>query len=823
MSFKNTPRLDPVLLTLIFCVSLVFLPASANAQTPGPTQGQKHTVQGKFTSTHKDKPGGGTFTLEFNTAGGPVTGSMEYTGKIVSSSGTATVSGSVKITGTLVGAKLNGQINGNERITSGSSTTNSSVSNVAMAGTFDWANGKASGNFQNDPEFPWEFSFTPINLGIKLTIKDGYERVAADGVSKLVIVAEPPVQVAAQAVDFKIVAPKGAAGEVSGKKVEGGKATATYTAPKAMIEPFTVEIEASAVGNDKQTYTAKIKFEVVYPPVMLVHGVWSNAGAWDFTKSLLKSWGFRYVYTFNYASCNNCNPDEIATRLGRTLNDPNSGPQDLVKKDKTLFTRYNLVGHSLGGLAIRRYLTTEDNYKRVFRVVTLGTPHLGSRFADWFAYFERSKSQASKVANALEEVRAHPNWQAGNTKWENEEFDWLKDKVRTDQKLDATFFRDGEAVDALGWNSDFIKRLNAANQHDDTIDYYFFYGDAPLVSEADAASFKSKLQWASWNDNEVMFDTFFDHVSMPRTDGVVSVESATGQGLKITPNATRRFAAHHIGIVDEASVEVGSALRGYLDNTKGWAYTYGKLASPANLHAYDNQNRHVGLNAQGKVEIGIPGATYSGPEKESGVPDTIMIPGDIPVRFEVKGYQQGTFGLTVRKASDSVDQQVVFKNVPIAAGQTAVLRPSGAAYSALEAPSGKVQPATTIDHAALAKAAGAQPASKSGAAATPPTKAGDGDDLGWLWLIGGAVLGGGIAFAAVRSRKRPARVPYYPPIPPIPPAQGWQQPVAPPPRYPGAPPASRARPGTATGLFCGNCGSPLAPGTQFCGNCGKPV
>ena len=45
-----------------------------------------------------------------------------------------------------------------------------------------------------------------------------------------------------------------------------------------------------------------------------------------------------------------------------------------------------LVGHSMGGLAVRAWLSKHGHVSRVHRVITVGTPHNGT----WFARYARS-------------------------------------------------------------------------------------------------------------------------------------------------------------------------------------------------------------------------------------------------------------------------------------------------------------------------------------------------------------------------------------------------------------------------------------------------
>ena len=144
--------------------------------------------------------------------------------------------------------------------------------------------------------------------------------------------------------------------------------------------------------------------------------------------------------------------------------------------------------------------------------------------------------------------------------------------------------------------------------------------------------------------------------------GVVPNDGAAKR-VPFKPKAVRGVEAHHVSIPSEAATLVNLALKGHLDKPYV-RFTSGQLHSPANLHAYEDKGRHEGLDSQGKPEIGIEGATYSGPEKETGVPETILIPDETHVRFEVKGYQDGSFSLTVRRAPVKQIRKSVLKMYP---------------------------------------------------------------------------------------------------------------------------------------------------------------
>jgi pimeloyl-ACP methyl ester carboxylesterase len=105
-------------------------------------------------------------------------------------------------------------------------------------------------------------------------------------------------------------------------------------------------------------------------PVLLVHGYVCNHRVWDAMAQALRQAGHPVLALDlepvfgsidSYASV-------IESALGRLL-------------AQTGATRVALVGHSMGGLAIRAWLRTQDSpaLQRVARIITLGTPHQGTQ------------------------------------------------------------------------------------------------------------------------------------------------------------------------------------------------------------------------------------------------------------------------------------------------------------------------------------------------------------------------------------------------------------------------------------------------------------
>ena len=105
------------------------------------------------------------------------------------------------------------------------------------------------------------------------------------------------------------------------------------------------------------------------PPVLLIHGYGCSRGAWWWLRRRLEGAGWS-VATINL--------EPIYTNIDHYI-DPLARRIDAVLAE-TGAAQLILVGHSMGGLVARAYLG-RFGASRVARLVTLGTPHAGSRLA----------------------------------------------------------------------------------------------------------------------------------------------------------------------------------------------------------------------------------------------------------------------------------------------------------------------------------------------------------------------------------------------------------------------------------------------------------
>lgn len=128
---------------------------------------------------------------------------------------------------------------------------------------------------------------------------------------------------------------------------------------------------ATSVPSGKKGDAAKRGECIGKPPIIFVHPAVHNGACWFFYERLLRKSGYAHRYFFEY-SCRETSLDAVGLRLARfveavALEHPGQKPV--------------LIGASLGGLVSRSALTHAACAEHVGGVVTVVSPHQGSRLA----------------------------------------------------------------------------------------------------------------------------------------------------------------------------------------------------------------------------------------------------------------------------------------------------------------------------------------------------------------------------------------------------------------------------------------------------------
>ncbi|GGX67327.1 esterase/lipase family protein [Streptomyces anandii] len=107
------------------------------------------------------------------------------------------------------------------------------------------------------------------------------------------------------------------------------------------------------------------------PPVVLLHGFIDNRSVFVLLRRNLAQHGRQRVESLNYSPLT-CDIRTAAELLGRHI-------EEIC--ERTGSRQVDVVGHSLGGLIARYYVQRLGGDLRVRTLVTLGTPHAGTRVA----------------------------------------------------------------------------------------------------------------------------------------------------------------------------------------------------------------------------------------------------------------------------------------------------------------------------------------------------------------------------------------------------------------------------------------------------------
>jgi pimeloyl-ACP methyl ester carboxylesterase len=138
--------------------------------------------------------------------------------------------------------------------------------------------------------------------------------------------------------------------------------------------------------------------EAAGTPILLVHGMVDNHSIFTLLRLGLRRRGFGRVTTMNYSPLT-ADIRVAAARLAEEV-------EALVAE--TGYERIHVVGHSMGGLIARYYVTRLGGDERVHTLVTLGTPHQGTYTAyGWNSQLTKQLRPGSGLMRELDQPVPH--------------------------------------------------------------------------------------------------------------------------------------------------------------------------------------------------------------------------------------------------------------------------------------------------------------------------------------------------------------------------------------------------------------------------------
>ncbi len=106
------------------------------------------------------------------------------------------------------------------------------------------------------------------------------------------------------------------------------------------------------------------------PPVILLHGLFQNRSCLFWLQHRLRSAGYRQIISINTPPWRDL--ETLTEQLAKKVDEL----RIRLKVGKVI-----LIGHSMGGMIARNYVQNRGGAVNVERVVTLGSPHHGSKLA----------------------------------------------------------------------------------------------------------------------------------------------------------------------------------------------------------------------------------------------------------------------------------------------------------------------------------------------------------------------------------------------------------------------------------------------------------
>jgi len=548
---------------------------------------------------------------------------------------------------------------------------------------------------------------TSLRVGqlLRIEVEGNYTGVAADGISELRFIVEYPEE----ATNPQFRCESDEMGILFEKIVilspcelvsdQPGRMEIRFRPRREEItEPYEIRIDVTVDLPNGQHLANHREVQVVRPPVVFIHGIWSSKTAMvPMRRSLINSGEYpaRHTLSVDYGTPPRKSTQDIR-QSAKVLADGVDRLLEELEREGIKVSRVDIVAHSMGGLIARYYILNgymdargqvvgPGQAARVRKLITLDTPHAGSHVADWYVDVMSQRYVACGAdADLFEPQRVTDN-----------ELNWFLGYMRSMAQLPSDGLAFGKAVEQLqtaGRPGSIVDELHTGLSSS-KVRYYLIAGDEPLlewwkswlivpavmdnypyhqqdyISSANPLGLYGPCSEFVGKDRRVVRDVvseFRDMVGEEGTDGVVPVSSQLDAAIPAEARWTAP--ANHLNVTLNCFVHY--TVMSYLTDDR-MAIDLGTIViskSPGHLHLYDSEGRHVGIDSNGQPEIGIHGADYVAFSDMTGKHEYIWVPETDGIRVEFMADAEGTVGLDISQGLAEGLHWFGYENIAVASG-----------------------------------------------------------------------------------------------------------------------------------------------------------
>lgn len=362
-------------------------------------------------------------------------------------------------------------------------------------------------------------------------------------------------------------------------------------------------------------------------------------------------------------------------------------------KQQTGSQKVDLVAHSMGGLVARYYISDPTKSTKINKLITLGTPHLGSveaiknihyggcltreflkRFPFCIGISESEIKDISDNFTSMYELiptKKYYGFYTGNNY--NNPFPFRDDRDLDNNNIKGSldYFQTRDLLTNLGHNT----TLYTPSETFHDLDFSKLNGvETTIIAGSGISTLGQIIERYKINflgikipekdeikingDNTVpLFSASLDDSSrnLSLKSGAKVYYSKQDHGN--LPNQGPAMELVKNILSNDSALPAGISTKPFQLNGKQLS-----VHSPVNIHTYDNLGNHTGPLSNGDFEANIPGSSYNTLDDAK----FIFLPDEGVYQIKFEATDQGSFDFKIRDYKDDINNQtLIYKNIPL--------------------------------------------------------------------------------------------------------------------------------------------------------------